>query len=173
MSLLLSQNWAAAQLRLVDNQGEVHFYSEAPLEDIKASNTEVKGVIDFESKRVAVVIKMNAFQFEKSLMQEHFNENYLESEKYPKATFTGSFTDAIDLSVPGKVQREIAGTMTIHGVTNPVTSLVVFDITKDSIKVNTVMIVRLEDYQIKIPKIVFAKIAEEVEVTVSFNFKKP
>lgn len=165
---------ALAQNALIDKQGVTHFFSEAPLEDIEAVNKQALGAIDLEKGTVAVSMVMKDFHFDKSLMEEHFNENYLESEKYPKASFKGKILDfsSLDFTQPGEFTAKAEGELEIHGVSKPLTSDVEFRVTEDKIEVSTFFQVALEDHKIKIPKIVIKNIAEVVDVDTKFNFTR-
>lgn len=169
---LISSNLVQAQNVLIDKEGVAHFFSEAPLEDIEATNEKAVGAIDLKKGTVAVSMLIKNFHFEKSLMEEHFNENYLESEKYPKASFKGKIVnfESIDFSKTGTVTAKADGELEIHGVSRTITSEVTFEILENAIKANTVFKVALEDHKIKIPKLVIKNIAEVVDVDVSFNF---
>ena len=176
-ALLLLFLWTSgissfAQGPLVDKKGVARFYSEAPVENIEAINDKAVGAIDLSNGSVAVSMLMKDFEFEKSLMQEHFNENYVESDKYPKSTFKGKIIDfeKNDLTKPGSYVLMVSGELTIHGVTNPLETEIQCQVSSDSISVKTKFIVAVAKFKIDIPKIVFYNIAEEVEVTSSFNF---
>lgn len=162
--------------KLIDRSAYAHFYSSTPLEDIEAVNKKAMGVVDLSSGQVAVAIKMIDFEFDRSLMQEHFNENYVESDKYPKATFTGSIAD-FDSSKVMKlidtVSFKVKGSMSIHGITNEVEAEVNFIANEQKLYASTKFILALEDYDIDIPKVVILNIAEEVEVTARFAFDVP
>ncbi|MGB3589945.1 MAG: YceI family protein [Tunicatimonas sp.] len=161
-----------AQDKFITQTGYTKFFSSAPLEDIEAHNNQVQSVIDFTKQEVVVSMDMQAFEFDKSLMQEHFNENYVESEKYPKAIFKGTFTNGstIDPTKNGEYAVAVEGTMTIHGVTQPVTTEGTIIVNGPSINAKTKFIVKVADHDIDIPKIVFHNIAEEVEVTVDIKY---
>ena len=103
-------------------------------------------------------------------MQEHFNENYVESDKYPKATFKGDILDFGEISDTKSV-RKVKGKLTIHGVTNEVTIDANFTKTKDAILVDGNFMVALDDYNIKIPAVVAKNIAKNIKVTFEFNHK--
>ncbi|NQZ78086.1 MAG: YceI family protein [Ekhidna sp.] len=147
----------------------IRFFSSAPMEDIEAINNSATSIVDIETDAMVIVIPINAFQFEKKLMQEHFNENYLESEKYPKATFKGKIVEWSKNKGVSKAKAE--GTLELHGVEKEVSIEGEIDYTDDVIKISTVFSIKLEDYKIKIPKAVFYKIAEEVEVTAKLEYK--
>lgn len=147
----------------------VTFFSDAPLEDISAKNTQAIGIIDLKSNQVAFSIPITAFEFEKTLMQEHFNEKYMESEKYPKSTYQAKLLD-FDAKKKGIQNVKTKGKLTIHGVTQEVELPGTIEITADNkIKIISTFKVKVEDYKIKIPQLVFRNIAEEVEIKVDFT----
>jgi hypothetical protein len=168
--------WIVAVLT-VQGQGfqtvdsEISFYSSAPLEDIRAVNKEGSGLFNAETGALAFRIPINGFQFRKSLMQQHFNEKFMESEKYPNATFEGKL-EGYDMQRSGPQQVEANGRMSIHGVRKTVNIEGQFTVSGESLLMYAVFDVRLEDYDIDIPKVVFLNIAEVVEVTVAFTFQK-
>jgi len=169
---LLISNSLVAQDKFITQTGYTKFFSSAPLEDIEAHNNKVQSVIDFAKQEVVVSMDMQAFEFDKSLMREHFNENYVESEKFPKAIFKGTFTNGstIDPSQNGEYPVTVEGTMTIHGVTKPIKTKGTIVVNGSQISAQTKFMVRVADHDIKIPKIVFHNIAEEVEVTVDLKY---
>lgn len=167
--LLMSLCYFAGAQKMKSDNSYIRFYSEAPLEDIEAVNEASTSIIDIEARTFVFVVPIVEFQFEKSLMQEHFNENYLESEKYPKAIFKGKI-DSWDGS-NGKKNVTASGEMEIHGVTRNMTIESSIDYSGDKATVESVFMVNLEDHKIKIPKAVFYKIAEEIEVTIKFEYK--
>ncbi|MCA6074551.1 YceI family protein [Fulvivirga sedimenti] len=158
--------------RLIDREGIVHFYSKAPLEDIEAVNRQALAAIDGTTGEVAVTMLMRGFEFEKSLMQEHFNENYMESGKYPKATFIGNIQDFNGslLNPSEKISREVIGDLTIHGVTRKITAEVIFEKKSGVLHVTTNFKVTVADHEIEIPTLVIKNIAEVVDVTAEFSF---
>jgi polyisoprenoid-binding protein YceI len=102
-------------------------------------------------------------------MQEHFNENYIESEKYPKSTFKGTITDFLKIPENVATKTQVKGTMTIHGVSREVVIPSTITKKEGEIVMDGKFIIKLEDYKIKIPKIVIKNIAEEIEVTYKLN----
>ena len=171
IALLVSSIFLAcailAQGKFLSNEGRISFYSHTPLEDIKASHGAVSAVVDPESGEVAVIATMTGFRFKKKLMEEHFNENYVESEKYPKSTFNGKILNnsEVDYSRPGKYDVKVSGDLTIHGVSKEITVPGSLEVLEKGIRARTTFIVRPEDYEIKIPRVVRKNIAEEVEVS--------
>jgi polyisoprenoid-binding protein YceI len=151
-------------------KGKVTFFSEAPLENITATTEEVGGIIDISKNQLAFSIKVNTFRFDKSLMQEHFNEKYLESDKYPKATFTGSIKN-FRSNQKGEQTVLAVGKLTIHGITKEVSIPGKIEMNnRKEVHINSKFKVRLEDYSIERPKLVWQNLADEVEVSVDFTF---
>lgn len=150
-------------------ESNIRFYSDAPIEDIEAINTESTSIVDLDSKSIVFVVPIEDFTFKKELMQEHFNENYLESEKYPKAIFKGKIDDWT--GEKGEFSVVANGEMSLHGIERQIAieGTIVYD--DDGIKISTVFSIELKDYKIKIPKAVFYNIAEVVEVTASFQYQ--
>src|SRR3954462_13686719 len=104
----------------ITRNGYIGFFSKTPLEDIKAENRQVYAVIDGGKKNLAFTCLVKGFLFTKELMQEHFNENYIESDKYPKANFIGSYTGEVNSAKEGKYPVQIKGQLTFHGVTKAI-----------------------------------------------------
>ncbi|HSF52590.1 MAG TPA: YceI family protein [Algoriphagus sp.] len=145
--------------------GEVSFYSDTPLETIEAVNKKTGSIINSTSRDLAVQMKITDFDFPNKLMQEHFNENYLESEKYPIANFKGKIKEQIDLTASGTYPVTAEGSLTIHGVTKPVSVKGTIVSTGSELKLDFKFQVRPEDYQIEVPSLVVTKIAETIDVT--------
>ncbi len=143
----------------------VDFVSSAPLEIIKASSESMQGLIDISSKRFAFKIYVKSFEgFNSNLQKIHFNENYLESNEYPISTFSGKIVEEI---LQSKGNYRAKGILEIHGIKREVIIPVDLDISNNEIIVESNFKVRLEDYAITIPKLVYQKIAEEIQVTVT------
>jgi polyisoprenoid-binding protein YceI len=162
---------ANGQLYMAQN-GEVSFFSKTPLEDIDALNKQVGSIINTDNNEVAVQMRVTNFVFPNKLMQEHFNENYLESDKFPSATFKGKIREVVDLKVPGTYSVTAVGTATIHGVTNPIEIKGNIVSKGDQLILSCQFDIKLVDYKIDIPKIVFAKIAEVIRVSSKINYVK-
>jgi polyisoprenoid-binding protein YceI len=160
---------AKAQL-FATQTGEVSFFSKTPMEDIDAVNKQVGSIINSATNEVAVQMRVTNFIFPNKLMQEHFNENYLETDKFPSSTFKGKIKEAIDLRVAGTYAVTAAGTATIHGVSRPVELKGTIVSTGKTLNMHCQFDIKLDEYKIDIPKIVFAKIAEVVKVKGSFQY---
>ncbi len=149
----------------------VRFFSDAPVEDIEAVNIQSNSILNIETGEIAFSIPIREFHFAKKLMQEHFNENYLESHKYPNATFQGTIS-GYDKNKSGLQNAKAIGKMTIHGVTQLVEVEGQVQISTNYLKIKSKFDVKLEDHNIKIPSIVAYNIAETIEVTILFDYAK-
>jgi polyisoprenoid-binding protein YceI len=165
-SALMAQNY-------VTKSGYIKFYSKMPAENIEAHNRQVNSALNVETGEFVFKLLMKSFQFEKRLMQEHFNENYVESDQYPNASFKGhvSNLEDIDFTKAGTYKALVKGKLTIHGVTKDVVEEGQFIVSDQGIRAKSVFMVKVADYDIKIPKIVRKNIAEQMEVTVDVNLK--
>lgn len=173
VSMLASASLSAQ--RLIDRSGMASFFSTAPLEDIEAKNNQALAAMDLQTGEVAVSMLMKGFRFEKALMEEHFNENYVESDKYPKATFKGKLLDYEPLIFRStdSFSYPVEGELTIHGVTRRLYTSVDFTVGAKEIRAAVNFVVEVEDFDIEIPMSVINNIAKEVEVTAVFNFNQP
>lgn len=171
--LLLSFSALQAQDRYLTRVGHVKFFSTAPMEDIEANNNKVLSIVDLAKGEVAVDMLMKAFEFEKKLMQEHFNENYLESSKFPKSTFKGTFDVPTSLKSmsDGTYEVDVTGEITIHGVKKPLNTKATLTVADGKLTGDLVFNVTVKDHKISIPKVVVKNIAEVVEVTASFEYE--
>ena len=153
--------------------GSVSFFSGTPLEDIKANNEQVTCVLDMETGKTSFRIPIRGFVFKNALMQEHFNENYLESEKYPNASFNGEIQNWNNLLMNEEPKQVvIAGEMTIHGVTNSIKENGIIYKRKKKVNGQATFNISLSDYMVKIPKILKKNIAESVELKINLELKK-
>src|SRR5438477_7042502 len=148
--------------------GKISFRSDAPLEVIRASSKDLIGLLDISKKNFSFKIDIHSFQgFNSPLQKEHFNENYMESDKYPDASFKGKIIEDIDLSVDGNYELRAKGILTIHNV--PQERIIKSDVTvkKNVITVNSSFTVLLSEHNIPIPKVVNQKLANEIKVEVN------
>jgi hypothetical protein len=146
----------------------IGFYSKTPLEDIIAENQQAYAVVDLTKKQLAFAVLLKGFEFKKELMQTHFNENYVESDKYPKANFTGSFTD--DVNKNGEASNvQIKGDLTLHGVTKNINIPATMQIVNGKLAGHTTFTVKPEDFNISIPSLVRDKIASQIRIEVKLN----
>lgn len=154
-------------------EGKISFFSETPIENIDAVNNSVTSVFDTETGRMEFAVLIKAFHFEKALMEEHFNENYLESSTYPKAVFKGSVAnfDEIDMSKDGSYEVTVKGDLTMHGVTKEIEADGKLEKKGNSIFANSSFMVALADYNIEIPGVVKDNIAEEIKIDVEIPYQ--
>ncbi len=163
---------AAEKVRYVVAESKVHFFSDAPLEDIEATNTDLKAVVDVTNNTYSFRVPIKSFEFENSLMQEHFNENYMESEKYPNSTFKGKIVGEYNITEDGEYDVEAIGNFEIHGVEQERTIPAIITVEDGVASISSKFVVKLVDHDIDIPKVVFYNIAEEIEVTINASLKK-
>lgn len=173
IAVLMMGNMAFAQ-KYMTRTGKVSFFSTTPVENIEAFNNEAAAVLDSKTGDVAFQLPIKSFKFEKALMQEHFNENYMESDKFPKADYKGKITDIskVNFAKDGTYNVSSSGKMTIHGVTKDVTIPGTITVKGSEATMNSKFKVKTADYGIKIPSMVVTKVAKEIEVTVNSILKK-
>ena len=147
--------------------------SKAAFEPIRASNNNTVSIIDSSDGQIAAVILISEFDFRLGLMQEHFNENYLESNVYPKSTFEGQIKNfSLEELNQDFKEHEIKGVLTIKGVNNNITTKAKIRKIDEKIELISGFSVMLSDYKVKIPKIVFKKIDEEVKINLNFIYER-
>ncbi len=141
--------------------------SNASLEEVEAKTNTGNIVIDPASGAVEAAVLMKSFQFKKALMGEHFNENYAESSKYPKAVFKGKLKDAasVNFAKDGTYKTTVSGELTMHGVTKPVSAPATFTVKGGKVSAQTDFTLALADYNIAIPSLVADKVAKVVKVS--------
>jgi hypothetical protein len=147
--------------------GNITFVSDAPLELISAESKKLKGAVDPKKLTFAFQLDVRTLKgFNSPLQQEHFYENYIESEKYPVASFSGKIIEKVDFNVPGNLPVRAKGILKIHGIEQERIINCNLTIKKDGFQVSSEFIVPLADHDITIPKLVYQKIAEEIKVTI-------
>ena len=167
---LISHFFLSAQPVYFTRSGHIQFFSQTPLEDIKANNKKVYSSLNTQTGALQFLLKVSQFQFKYSAMRDHFNdEDYMDSQKFPTAEFKGKITDlsSINFTVNGTYSASIEGSLTMHGVAKTIRTTASFQVNNNQITGVATFPVKLEDYDIKVPKIVFKKIAETVNVTVN------
>jgi YceI-like domain len=167
--ILLSSISSIAQRRLYTKTGSITFFSKTAAENIQARNNKVFSIWDIASSRIEFSALMKGFEFEKALMQEHFNENYIESDKYPKTTFRGVIEDGniITLGVDKSYNLKVTGALTMHGVTKQISTLAIIKVNKGVVSASTNFSVLLSDYNIKVPALVTDNINKKIEISVN------
>ncbi|MCK0144749.1 YceI family protein [Arenibacter sp. F26102] len=167
---LLVLNCVSAQGKFLTKDGYVSFFSHSVVEDIKADNNQVLSIVDSDTGEIAIQLLMRSFMFKKALMQEHFNENYVESYKYPKATFSGKIMKFNELDEL-KGETEIVGTLNVHGRDKEISTKVNVEINEDEIILKGDFYVEVADFDIKIPAIVENNIAKTIKVNFELRHK--
>lgn len=170
--MLLVSTFSIAQNKYLTKNGTIGFEASVPsFEEVKANNNTVTAILNTENGEFAALALIKGFRFRNALMEEHFNENYAESDKFPKATFKGSINDFDITNL--KESYTINGTLTFHGVSKFLENIKV-SISKEeeSIMLNGAFKAKASDFEIDIPKIVRKKIAEDVDVSFNFELKK-
>ena len=175
LALLAGSFAAQAQERYVSSKTHIKFFSTTPVEDIEAHNYASVSTLDQSTGEVVFSVPIQSFEFEKSMMQQHFNnEHFLESNVYPKSKFKASITNLedIDFTKNGTYQAEIEGEMTIKGQTGPIKETGTITVQAESLSVNAVFSLTLADYDITFDdsETVSTKIAKNVEVTVAAEY---
>ncbi|MDB5274566.1 MAG: YceI family protein [Chitinophagaceae bacterium] len=148
-------------------KSSVQFFSETPIENIDAISKSMVSAINTSNQNVAAVIAIKTFHFNNAFMEEHFNEKYMESDKYPKATFSGLINEKINFKEPGSYKITVTGKLNIHGVekVRTISGTLTID---PSMKLNlhTTFDVKLVDHHIEVPQLVMQKVAEVIRVTI-------
>ncbi len=154
--------------------GFISFFSATTMENIAAENNKVAAVLDATTGDIEFTVLIKSFLFEKALMQEHFNENYMESDTYPKSTFKGKVNNmsAIKLGTNGTYNSKITGDMTMHGVTKNITVDGVFTVKEGKLNATSKFVVNPNDYKIEIPNLVKDNISDKIDVSVSLNLEE-
>lgn len=149
-------------------KSEVEFYSHTPVEDIKAKTKIITAVINFGNNDFAFEIPMKTFDFPNDLMEEHYNENYLETKKYPRATYTGKITSPtkIDVTKNGQYNVTTTGVLDMHGVKQNRTIPATVSIKDGKAVITASFKIKLADHKIAVPTVVATKIAEDIAITI-------
>lgn len=173
MILMLLTSLSFAQDKFYTKTGKITFYSKTPLEEIEGKNKTVTTVLDSKSGAIQLAVQMKGFEFEKALMQQHFNDSYVESDKYPKAEFKGTIANntEINYAKDGTYTAKIKGQLTIHGVTKNVDATGIFKISGSTINAVSTFNVLIADYNIKIPSIVKSKVSNTIQIVVDCNLE--
>jgi polyisoprenoid-binding protein YceI len=161
-----------AQEKYICKNGQISFYGQTPMETIDAVNQQASGVIDTKTGDVVVSAMVKSFSFKIALMEEHFNENYIESSKFPKATFKGKITNlnAIQFSKPGNYKAQIEGDLTIKGKVQKMKTEANIEVKAGKLTVKSKFKITPEDHGIEIPSVVRDKIAKQMDVSLDMAF---
>jgi hypothetical protein len=171
--LLLSSSLISAQ-KYMTKAGTIKFSSETPMEKIEAVNRQVNSALDFSNGSFVFKVLVRGFEFPKALMQEHFNENYMESEKFPNSTFNGKIMNIKDVNLgkDGVNKVVVEGDLTMHGVTNKVKVNGTLEVKGGKVIGLAAFNVAPKDYNITIPQAVIKNISEAIQVDVNVILDK-
>ena len=165
-ALLLISKLSTAQIYL-SKSCDISFFSESPVENIDAVNKDARALLNTVKHSVVFRAAIKGFEFKKPLMQEHFNETYLESDTYPKAVLRANIVDTLDYSKDGTHKVTVKGTLELHGVTKDVTYEGTITIKGETITIVSTIVIVLADFNIDVPTLQKAAISEEIEVKVN------
>jgi polyisoprenoid-binding protein YceI len=158
--------------KYITKNGYIGFFSHTPMEDIKGDNNQVASVIDIKTGELVFQVLIKSFNFDRALMEEHFNENYMESDKFPKSSFRGKISNlsSVDFSKNGSYEALVDGELTIRDVTNKISTKGTIEVITGGINAKSKFNIAPEDYKIKIPGVVSEKIAKNMEVKVEMKY---
>jgi hypothetical protein len=148
----------------------ISLFSSAPIEDIAASSTSGTSVFNAATGEIAFSVNIASFRFKKSLMQAHFNSEYMESDKYPRASFKGKINERLNVNQNGTYPVTAIGELEVHGIKQTSSFPGIITVNNGSISLSAEFMVKCADHQIEIPKIVFHNIAESIKINVSANY---
>lgn len=168
ITIFIFNNTCIAQKYFTKN-GNISFFSATNIENIKAENNQVMSVLNTANGELQFSVLIKNFHFKKVLMEEHFNENYMESDKFPKSAFKGTITDIskVNFSKEGSYPVTVTGDLTMHNTTKKITTSGTINIGSGKIIGNAVFKLTLADYNISIPKVVANNISKTIEITVN------
>jgi hypothetical protein len=174
LSMVLMTTFSVSAQKFITKTGFIKFYSDSPLEKIEAQNHQVNSALDLSSGGFVFKVLLKSFEFEKALMQEHFNENYVESDKYPTATFVGKVTNIKDVNAAkdGVYTSDVEGKLTLHGITRDVKEKGTLEVKQGKIIGKSKFNILIADYNITIPGNVGNNISKTIEVTVDVTLDK-
>jgi hypothetical protein len=155
--------------KMMTRTGEIKFEASVPsFEPVAAVNNSVSAILDESNGEFAALALVKAFKFKISLMEEHFNENYIESSKYPKATFKGKIINFDVSKLTTSVKYDLEGDLTIHGVTKKIKTKTTLVLNERKLYLTSSFTVKIQDFNIKVPSIVKSKVSEDVNIKVNF-----
>ena len=171
---LLLASYVNAQDYLTRN-GNVSFYSHTPVEDIRAANNEVVSLLNTSTGAFEFKVAIKSFHFQKQSMEDHFNNSdYMDSEKYPKASFSGKITNlsAVNFTKDGTYTVTVDGNLTIKDVTKPVSAKGTITISNGKVTAQSTFTVKRLDYHVVGESFVQKKISQDIEITINCQYDK-
>lgn len=173
MGLLITASLSFAQDKYFTKTGKIEFFSKATMEDIQATNKTVIGVLDTKTGAIQFEVQMKGFEFRKQLMQQHFNEDYVESDKYPKGEFKGSIVNnsEINYAKDGAYTAKVKGKLTIHGITKDIVTTASLKIDGGKIEAASEFSILISDYKMSIPALVKDRVSNSIKITVNCSLE--
>ena len=150
--------------------GIISFSAGTSLEDINAVNKPATSLMDAATGKIEFAVLIRGFEFKRALMQEHFNENYMESSKYPKAVFKGNIVEAIPFNKPGTYTATVKGILEMHGVKKETTAKGTIKVSAQSVQAQSRFSVNTSDFNVSIPGVVKDKVSQVVNISVNCNY---
>jgi polyisoprenoid-binding protein YceI len=160
----------AGQTLYASKNAQISLFSTAPIEDIAAKTSSGNSVYNAATGDLAFSVAINTFKFPKSLMEEHFNSDYLESDKYPRATFKGKVQEHPDLTKNGSYPITVVGELNVHNVKQNRTIPGTLVVNNGEVTMKSEFMVKCVDHNIEIPRLVFRNIAESIKMTVNATY---
>jgi polyisoprenoid-binding protein YceI len=173
VSLLFVTLTAGAQGKYYTKGGKIKFFSNTSMENIDATNKATVCILDSKTGDLQFAVLMKSFEFKKALMQEHFNKDYAESDKFPKAEFKGQVTNSSEIkyTTDGSYTAKVKGKLTIHGVTKDVETTGTIVVKAGTISVTSTFNIQLPDYNIKVSKVQRSQISDNIKITVNCSLE--
>jgi hypothetical protein len=161
-----------SQKRYFTKSGQINFAAGTAVEDIDGINKATTSVFDAVSGQLEFAVLVKGFEFKRALMQEHFNENYMESDKYPKSIFKGKILniDKVNFQKDGSYPVTVKGVLDMHGIKKEIETTGTFKVAGEAVHSDASFTVLLEDYKIAIPSLVKDKISKTVTIKVNCNY---
>lgn len=170
IALIFARNSSFAQIYM-SAKTEIGFFSATPMEDIKADNKNSTSILNTSTNDIVFKVPNSGFKFENSLMEEHFNENYMETTKYPFSEFKGKINETIDYKKDGSYDVSVTGKIKIHGVELDKTYKGKLTVKDNEIIVDCKFDVSLKEHNIEVPKLVVKNISENIATTIHAEYK--
>ncbi|HYM93674.1 MAG TPA: YceI family protein [Chitinophagaceae bacterium] len=166
--LIFISSFAKAQEKFYTKSGKISLFSATNMENIDAVNKNTVAVLDTKTGDLQFAVLMKGFEFKKALMQEHFNTDYVESDKFPKSEFKGQITNnsEVNYTKDGTYTAKVKGQLTIHGETKDIETTGSIIIKGGKIEATSVFDVLLDDYKISVPRMVRDNISKSIKITV-------
>lgn len=173
LSVLILMGNVIFSQKMITRSGEIKFEASMPaFEEVAGKSNTASCILDESTGNFVALVLIKSFKFKSPLMEEHFNENYMESTKFPKSTFKGKIInfDAAKLSAT-KITYDLEGDLTIHGVTKKIKTKITLVLNGVKVITTSAFLVKPQDYDIQIPSLVKGKIAENAKITINFNLE--